>query len=238
MAELSSHKHLPKARKAGVVLKAGDVAGLKVPLLTVEGYVRNKGKARAGRALQAHGMRLAQSEDGKTLILGDNDVVVGEIRGSVVRVAAGIAAGADPAAYRPDARARAVLRGVKMTEDMLVAAGGAFDLAEVQALFRGVSRQAIDKRVQDGSLLAVPGPGGSRVYPTFQFQTDGSLMPGLKQVQAALPSRSPWAVLAFLMTPHADLGPRETPRRPVDLLREGDLALVLLAAQGIGVQGS
>lgn len=232
MAEHSPQKLTPKPGKGAVVFDAVKGGATPKSPASVGSYVAKKGKEADPRLLDTvrKWQEGAERTRAKASATKTSAGGVPELAETLTEVRS--------SAYRPDARARAVLRGVKMTEDMLVAAGGAFDLAEVQALFRGVSRQAIDKRVQDGSLLAVPGPGGSRVYPTFQFQTDGSLMPGLKQVQAALPSRSPWAVLAFLMTPHADLGPRETPRRPVDLLREGDLALVLLAAQGIGVQGS
>ncbi|MCE6957866.1 DUF2384 domain-containing protein [Cereibacter sphaeroides] len=139
-----------------------------------------------------------------------------------------------PEAYRPDARARAILRGVEIAEQDLAAAGGAYDLAEVQRLMRGVSRQAVDKRVQDGSLLAVPGPSNRKVYPTLQFTRDGSPVPGLKGVRNALGVTSPWSVLNFLANPHDALGGR----KPIDLLKEGETGLVIRAAEGEGQSGA
>ncbi|RWG08376.1 MAG: hypothetical protein EOQ55_32810, partial [Mesorhizobium sp.] len=54
----------------------------------------------------------------------------------------------DKSAFAPDARSRAVLEGVRIAQQDLRDAGGAYDLNEVRTLMRGVSRQAIDKRVQ------------------------------------------------------------------------------------------
>ncbi|TFF21867.1 hypothetical protein E3C22_14455 [Jiella endophytica] len=116
----------------------------------------------------------------------------------------------------------------------LVAAGGTYDLSEVRELFGAISRQAIDKKARDGSLLAVPGPGNSRRYPTLQFSDDGSLVQGLRQVRAALPTTDPWAVLNFLVNPDPRLGGRA----PIALLHGGEVAIVVEAAKRMGEQGA
>lgn len=146
----------------------------------------------------------------------------------------GAASGVRAEAYRPDARAEAVLRGVRTVEMDLAAAGGAYDLEQVRSLLRGISRQAVDKRVQDGSLLAVPGPSGRRFYPTVQFNGDGSIVGGLKRVQQALPSQNGWSVLHFLIRPHASLDGRH----PIDLLKAGEVDLVVEAARRLDQQGA
>lgn len=138
----------------------------------------------------------------------------------------------DASAYAPNSRARALLKGCQIASADLHEAGGAFELEQVQALLNGVSRQAIEKRVKEGSLLAVPGPSNRRRYPTVQFTRDG-LVPGLKEVQNALPTRNPWAVLNFFVRPDDRLGGR----KPIDVLRLGDVQLVVSAAQGVGSQG-
>lgn len=137
-------------------------------------------------------------------------------------------------AFEPDARSLAVLQGVRIAQNDLKAAGGAYDLEQVRMLLHGVSRQAVDKRVQEGSLLAVPGPSNRRCYPTLQFNRDGSVVAGLKVVQDALPVESPWAVLNFLARPDHRLDGR----KPIDLLREGSLPLVLEAPNRYGEQGA
>ena len=138
------------------------------------------------------------------------------------------------AAFEPDARSRALLQGVRIAQNDLKAAGGAFDLEQVRTLLHGISRQAVDKRVQEGSLLAVPGPSNRRCYPTLQFNRDGSVVAGIKEIQDSLPVESPWAVLNFLVRPDDRLGGR----KPIDVLREGNLSLVLEAANRYGEQGA
>jgi hypothetical protein len=140
----------------------------------------------------------------------------------------------DRSAFEPDARSKAILQGIRIAQSDLKAAGGAYDLEEVQALLNGVTRQAVDKRVQEGSLLAVPGPSNRRRYPTLQFDRSGVLIEGLREVQAALPVESPWSVLSFLAREDDRLGGR----RPIDLMREGNLALVVDAARRFGEQGA
>jgi hypothetical protein len=138
------------------------------------------------------------------------------------------------AAFEPDARSQAVLQGVRIAQNDLKAAGGAYDLEQVRTLLHGVSRQAVDKRVQEGSLLAVPGPSNRRCYPTLQFNRDGTVVAGLREVQEALSVDSPWTVLNFLARPDDRLNGK----KPIDVLREGYLQLVLDAANRYGEQGA
>jgi hypothetical protein len=139
----------------------------------------------------------------------------------------------DKRAFAPDARSQALLRGTKIAEADLRASGGAYDLQAVRTLMHGVSRQRIDRQVREGSLLAVPGPSNRRYYPTVQFQADGTVVKGLKAVREALPTRNPWAVLNFLVQPDDRLNGR----KPIDLLRDGDINDVVDAARSMGQQG-
>jgi hypothetical protein len=136
-------------------------------------------------------------------------------------------------AFEPDARSRALLRGVKIAQDDLSASGGAYDLQAVRMLMRGVSRQRIDKQVREGTLLAVPGPSNRRYYPTVQFQSDGTVVKGLKAVRDALPTRNPWAVLNFLVQPDSRLDGR----KPIELLKAGEISHVVDVARTMGHQG-
>lgn len=139
-----------------------------------------------------------------------------------------------PRAFEPDARARAVLRGVQFAQDDLREAGGAYELDEVRALLHDVSRQAVDKKVKEGSILAVPGPSNRRRFPTLQFKDDGSVVEGLQAVQDALGYSSPWSVLNFLINPQDGLDGQ----KPIERLRAGDVAAVVGAARRVGVQGA
>jgi hypothetical protein len=118
-------------------------------------------------------------------------------------------------AFAPDARALAVLEGVRIAQEDLRRSGGAYDLDQVRTLLRGISRQAIDKRVQEGSLLAVRGPSNHRSFPTLQFNSDGTVADGLKSVREALPTNNPWTILNFLAQPDDRLDGR----KPIDPTR-------------------
>jgi hypothetical protein len=137
-------------------------------------------------------------------------------------------------AFEPDARARAILRGREISETDLGSAGGTYDLEEVRKLMGDVSRQSIEKRVREKSLLAVPGPSNRRRYPTIQFNADGTVVHGLQAVLSALDFESPWAVLNFLV----NSDDRLNNDRPIDALRRGDVDLVLESARGMGEQGA
>lgn len=137
-------------------------------------------------------------------------------------------------AYQPDARALALLRGVEIAQQDLREAGGAYTLEQVRLLLQGISRQAVDKRVQEGTLLAVPGPANRRAYPTIQFLNDGSIVAGLKAVRQALGSANPWFILNFLSRPDERLNGK----KPIELLRRGETELVLEAARFNGLQGA
>jgi hypothetical protein len=137
-------------------------------------------------------------------------------------------------AFAPDARALAVLEGVRIAQEDLRRSGGAYDLDQARTLLRGISRQAIDKRVQEGSLLGVPGPSNHRSFPTLQFNADGTVVEGLKSVREALPTDNPWTVLNFLAQPDDRLNGR----KPIDLLREGKVELVVEAARRMTQQGA
>lgn len=177
------------------------------------------------KGVRSFRMKRVQLRDGGTAAMLDGDVaplVVGHPTALAAK------------AYEPGARARALLRGIETAEQDLSASGGAFDFTQVQRLLRGVSRQRVDQRVQEGSLLAVPGPSNKRRFPALQFDGDGRVVAGLDQVQDSLGFTSPWAVLNFLANPLDDLGGR----KPIDLLRAGKIEMVLEVARRQGVQGA
>jgi nucleoid DNA-binding protein len=135
-------------------------------------------------------------------------------------------------AYDPAPRALALLRGKEISEKDLKESGGSFTLQDVETLL-GISRQAIDRKVQDDALLAIPGPHGRRRYPAVQFTNDGTVT-GLQNVLKSLPSANGWFRLNFLVTPDSHLAGR----RPIDVLKEGNIESVLTAARALGVQGA
>lgn len=138
----------------------------------------------------------------------------------------------DRKAFEPDARARMILRGLEIAEADLADAGGTYNLQQVVRLLR-VTRQRVERKVQEGSLLAVPGPSNRRVYPTMQFNRDGSVVEGLALVREALGFSNSWSVVNFLINPNDGLDGA----RPIEVLREGEIDKVVAVAHSVGVQG-
>ncbi len=131
------------------------------------------------------------------------------------------------AAFAPSSRAKAVLRGVEIAREDLRSSGGTYDLEQVRSLLHGESRESVDARVRGGSLLAVPGPRNERYYPVVQFKGNGEVIEGLSAVQEALPTKNGFAVLNFLIHPDERLDGR----KPIDLLRAGEVGLAVEAAR-------
>lgn len=139
----------------------------------------------------------------------------------------------DKSAFQPDARSRAILNGLQIAQEDLREAGGAYDLEQVRGLMHGISRQRVDRRVKERTLFTVPGPSNRRLYPTVQFNRDGSVVEGLQAVLDALPTRNPWAVLNFFVHPDRRLNGR----KPIDVLKQGDIENVVSAARLVAEQG-
>jgi len=137
-------------------------------------------------------------------------------------------------AFFPGPRARALLRGKDIAAKDLADSGGSYTLDEVRRLLNSVSRQSIEKRVREGGLLAVIGLNNKRFYPVAQFNDDGSPVEGLRAIQDALATRNGYAVLNFLVNPD----PRLDNRRPIDLLKQGEVERVVEAAARVGEQGA
>lgn len=102
-------------------------------------------------------------------------------------------------------RERAMERGLAVRERLREDAGGFLDTAQVVARL-GVRRQSVDKRRKEGGLLALETPHGN-LFPACQFTADG-VVPGLKDVLAAMNGGSFWETLAGLVTPAPALGGR------------------------------
>ncbi|MFT8762793.1 MAG: hypothetical protein ABF809_02215 [Gluconobacter potus] len=134
-------------------------------------------------------------------------------------------------AYAVGPRGLALLRGKQIRDDDLRHAGGAYTLDQVRELLR-VTRQAIEKKVREQAILAVPGPSGERRYPVAQFTGDG-VGYGREPVVAAQPSESAWLPRHFLVPPLAQLDGQT----PIEALGAGKTEAVVKAAQSIGVQG-
>jgi hypothetical protein len=131
-----------------------------------------------------------------------------------------------------DPLASARVRGLRARERLLTEEGGTLRAAEV-ARHLGLTRQAVNRRRQKGTLLALDAGRYGYLYPAWQFGPTGTLR-GLDTVLEALSHLDPWTRHAFMLGANARLGGR----RPIDLLRAGDARPIVAAAAAFGEHGA
>lgn len=133
-----------------------------------------------------------------------------------------------------DPLAGAKLRGLEARVSLMAQEGGMWTVQQVADHLGGISRQAIDKRLRLGKLLAIETGRHGRQLPVWQF-TEGGVLPRMEEVLAALEGHDPWSMLAFFLSPNVIT----EGKRPLDLLRSGgNVEPVLRAARLHGEQAA
>jgi len=128
--------------------------------------------------------------------------------------------------------APAFIRGIEAQRRLLEEHGGTLSASQVAQVL-GISREAVDKRRQSHSLIALStGKHGYR-YPVWQFTKSGSL-PGLKDVIHALEPHDEWMQIAFFVSKN----PRLQDETPIEMLKAGELKEVINAASAYGEHGA
>lgn len=130
-----------------------------------------------------------------------------------------------------DPLTEARLRGLAAKRELLKAEGGCMSSDEVAKVL-GITRQGVDKRRLNGKLIGLPA-GRAYVYPAWQF-AEGETLPGLEQVLKHLSIRDPWMQTAWMLNGNSRLEGRS----PIEVLREGNLELVIDASEIYGEQGA
>lgn len=140
----------------------------------------------------------------------------------------------DEAGQSPVARAR--LRGIHRKRELIEAEGGSVGTSEAAQLLGGISKQAVDKRRERGTILALPAGGGGYAYPIWQFDelSGDGLIPGFARVLKSFSVKSPWMRAEFMLAPSA----RFDGGSPLDALVAGEAEEVTRAASAYGEQGA
>jgi hypothetical protein len=110
-----------------------------------------------------------------------------------------------------DPFAAARQRGAEVKQRLLEAEGGVEPVAAVAERL-GITRQAVEKRLRHGQLLAFELPHG-RLYPRWQFVNE-LVLDTLPSILAALEGTA-WEKASWLLSPNPRLGDA----RPLDVLR-------------------
>lgn len=125
------------------------------------------------------------------------------------------------------ARARALARGMRMKCMDLDTAGGGLSLEAVAELLDEPASKIADLARHE-ALLAIPTDAGL-IFPAIQFSGHSPLR-GLPEFLSIFPDQNPWVRLNYLVNPEQRLGGR----RPIDLLRSGEVDQAIAAARLVG----
>jgi len=129
---------------------------------------------------------------------------------------------------------RARLRGVRARRELLEAEGGTVSSGQAAELL-GITPQAVDKRRRAGKLLALP-VGRAYLYPVWQFDEAGrgGVLQGLEEVLGSFGVEDAWMRVSFFLRQNGRLGDK----RPLDVLRDGEIEAVERAARAYGEHGA
>ena len=132
---------------------------------------------------------------------------------------------------KPDPLTAALLRGSEVKREMLKAEGGALSGPELAAHL-GITPQGLGRKRERNQVFWLK-IGDGFVFPAFQIGKTG-LLPGIREVLTAFQVDDPWMRVHFMLTGDRRLGNR----RPIDLLREGQIEEVVQAAAAYGAHGA
>lgn len=128
--------------------------------------------------------------------------------------------------------AMARLRGIAAKRRTLTEDGGLLSAEKVGEILT-MSRQAVEKRRKAGRLIGVSLGRRGFGYPAWQFSERGTL-PGLETVLDAPRPHDAWTKLVFFTSANAATGGK----KPLDVLRSGNVDKVMAAARTYGEQGA
>jgi len=131
---------------------------------------------------------------------------------------------------RDDKVALALARGLEARQQLAEAEGGSLSSDEAARLL-GISKTAVLKRLDAGRLVAWREERlNAARFPRWQFDERGQVLSGLTEVLELLnrdESLDAWAKILFFLQTKESLGAK----RPLDLLRAGNVNEVRLAAR-------
>jgi hypothetical protein len=125
--------------------------------------------------------------------------------------------------------AEALLRGLETQKNLMEAEGGHLSAEEVRPFLKVNSKQAVFDQYNKGLLVGWREKQNTVRFPVWQF-AHGQVLQGIAealQVFAGQPHLDEWAKVLFFLSPRQSLGGR----RPLDLLREGEVEKVLSLAR-------
>ena len=118
-----------------------------------------------------------------------------------------------------EAMERALARGVVARKELEVEEGGSYSEEDVSKLLN-ITPQTVDRRRKARRMIAWKDESGNWRFPVWQFSANGEL-PGVETCLKELDlGEDGWGFMIFFLSPSYTL----EGKRPLDLLREGNLS--------------
>jgi hypothetical protein len=141
----------------------------------------------------------------------------------------------EPAAVKAASEVRDPLRAAraraaKKMAELLSSEGGVLGVEEVAKRLR-ITRAAVDKRKNAGTLIGIEDGRRGNEYPAWQF-TDTGVLGGLDTVLKAMTVRDPWMRIQFFLSNDDGLG-----TTPLAALRDKRVDEVMSAGRSYGSSG-
>lgn len=128
-----------------------------------------------------------------------------------------------------DARAR----GLELVEIAKAAEGGAWSGEDLKRLF-SLTPSTLHRRRREHRIVYWRDARHAFFYPRWQFTDSGALLRGIEEVLGAFKSSDEWRIMRYFLTPRNELAGK----RPLDLLRAGEVEKVVSHAHAHAAEGS
>lgn len=135
----------------------------------------------------------------------------------------------EAAAARFDPRAK----GLELVEKTKLAEGGAWSGSDLNRHFK-LTPATLHRRRKEHRIVFWRDARHAFFYPKWQFTETGALLPGIEEVLGAFKSSDEWRIMRYFLTPRYQLGGK----RPLDLLRAGEVEKVVPHAHAHAAEGS
>ena len=116
--------------------------------------------------------------------------------------------------------------GRRLVEALQAAEGGAWTGPELQERFN-LSSAVLHRRRKEHRIIYWRDAQHDFHYPRWQFNAAGALLPGIQEILQQFKSQDEWRVMSYFLGQRDQLAGQ----RPLDLLRQGEIASVLAHTQ-------
>lgn len=123
--------------------------------------------------------------------------------------------------------------GLEMVEKLKTAEGGAWSGNELNKRF-GLTPATLHGRRKARRIVVWRDPKHAFFYPRWQFTEAGALRPGIEKILKIFNSADEWRVMRYFLSPRRQLDGK----KPLDLLRAGEVEKVVAHAQDNAAEGS